>query len=40
MRVRLVGDSDDDNPGVGILVDERAHCERTLTVHADRERRD
>jgi hypothetical protein len=40
MRVGLVSDSDDDDPGVRILVDERAHCERTLTVHADRECRD
>jgi hypothetical protein len=39
-RVRLVSDSDDDDPGVRILVHERAHCERTLPVHADRECRD
>jgi hypothetical protein len=35
-RVGLVSDSDDDDP-VRILAHERAHCDRTLTVHADRE---
>jgi hypothetical protein len=35
-RVGLVSDSDDDDP-VRILVHEGADCERTLTVHADRE---
>jgi hypothetical protein len=35
-RVGLVSDSDDDDP-VRILAHERAHCDPTLTVHADRE---
>jgi hypothetical protein len=35
-RVGLVSDSDDDDPA-RILVHKRAHCERTLTVHTDRE---
>jgi hypothetical protein len=40
MRMGLVSDSDDDDPGVRIIVHDRAHREGTLTVDADGECRD